>query len=191
MRVRAAALITSNAAEIVSAGCALAEAALKPSTDFTPLQRFFDAAERRREAEVHEALAAAARRYSQVYDVSTVLAFTRRAIEHLASARPTQRQANALLLGHVVYPSGEAAAAPLAALLGLLDPASKADVETRRNAVRSLADLVVQTADGALIRESSLSCQPPLSALSRSLFYMFYTLRLTNTQLTPQPTTTQ
>ncbi|CAK9785549.1 ARM repeat-containing protein [Cutaneotrichosporon oleaginosum] len=154
-RVRAAALITSNAAEIIAAGCALTEAALTPSTDFAPAQRFFDAAERRREPEVHEALAAAGRRYSQVYEPVVVDKLTRRAVDHLASARPTQRQANALLLGHIEYRSREAMAPALGALLGLLEPAAKADVETRRNAVRSLADLAVQTAGAELILDAT------------------------------------
>lgn len=81
-------------------------------------------------------------------------AFVKRAVEHVASARPTQRQANALVLGHITYTSAEAAAAPLAALLSFLEPVAKADVETRRNAVRSLADVAVQSSQGSLIRKS-------------------------------------
>lgn len=91
-----------------------------------------------------------------VYEAGVVESFTRRAIEHLASARPTQRQANALLLGHIVYRSREAVAGPVDALLGLLEPAAKADVETRRNAVRSLADVAVQSVAEELIRECLL-----------------------------------
>ncbi|BEJ12462.1 hypothetical protein CspHIS471_0209220 [Cutaneotrichosporon sp. HIS471] len=167
-RVRAAALITSNAAEIITAGCALVEAALTPTTEFTSAQRFIDAAERRREPEVHEALAAAVRKYSQVFEPVVVESFTRRAVEHLESARPTQRQANALLLGHIQYRSRDAAEAPLEALLGLLEPASKADVETRRNAVRSVADVAVQSVGGKLILDAP-SYARVVAALTKAL----------------------
>ncbi|GMK59904.1 hypothetical protein CspeluHIS016_0901210 [Cutaneotrichosporon spelunceum] len=167
-RVRAAALITSNAAEIIAAGCALVEAALTSTTDFTPAQRFIDAAERRREPEVHETLAAAGRKYSQVFEPAAVEGFTRRAVQHLESARATQRQANALLLGHIEYRSREAATEPLNALLGLMEPAAKADVETRRNAVRSLADIAVQAVMGKLILDAP-SYARVVAALAQAL----------------------
>jgi hypothetical protein len=152
-RVRAAALITTNAAEIISAGCTLAGAALTPTVDLAPIGRYFEAAARRREADVHEALAEACHRISEIRpkDASAYIA---KSVKDLSSARAAQRQANALCLGHYIYHSREAAGVTLTALLYLLDPSSKADVETRRNAVRSLADMARQkTADGGLLCE--------------------------------------
>jgi len=151
-RVRAAALITANAPEIISAGCTLAGAALTPTADLAPVARFFDAAAKRREADVHEALAEACGRISEIRPADAPI-YIAKCVADLNSARAAQRQANALCLGHFVYPSRDAAEKPLGALLGLLDPAAKADVETRRNAGRSLADTALQRTNGDLICE--------------------------------------
>lgn len=141
--VRAAALITANAPEIIAAGCTLGGAALTPSADLTSLTRFLDAATRRRESDVHDALAQACQQISIVRpdDSGT---YVQRSVSDLSSARPAQRQAQALCLGHYLYRSPEELFTPLAALLVLLDPAAKADVETKRNAVGSLADVACQ-----------------------------------------------
>ncbi|TXT16051.1 hypothetical protein VHUM_00554 [Vanrija humicola] len=147
--VRAAALVSTDAADIITAGCELVTATLTPTVDLAPVPRFFEAAARRREAPVHEALADACLRLSQVRDATAQVL---KSIDELKSARAAQRQAAALCLGHFQYKSHAATNAPLAALLGLLTPEAKSDVETKRNAVRSLADLSCQRGeDGALL----------------------------------------
>jgi hypothetical protein len=150
--VRAAALLTSNAAEIIAAGCALAGAALTPNANLAPAERFFEAATRRREADVHQALAGACTRISEEQPAAAAQ-HVAAAIAGLDTARAAQRQAYALCLGHFVYASREDASAPIVALLGLMALEAKADVETRRNAVRSLADIVRQDSADARIRE--------------------------------------
>ncbi|KAL1413220.1 hypothetical protein Q8F55_000973 [Vanrija albida] len=147
--VRPAALVSTDAADIITAGCELIAATLTPTVDLAPVPRFCEAATRRREAPVHEALADACRRLSEVRDATAQVT---KSIDELKSARAAQRQASALCLGHFQYKSHAAAEAPLAALLGLLTPEAKSDVETKRNAVRSLADLSCQRGpDGTLL----------------------------------------
>lgn len=148
--VRAAALITANAPEIVAAGCALAGAALTPTADLAPVTRFFDAAARRRETAVHNTLAQASRQISIVRPADAPV-YIAQSVANLDSGRAAQRQAHALCLGHYVYRSRSEMAAPLDALLALMDPAAKADVETRRNAVRSVADVAVQRGEDGVV----------------------------------------
>lgn len=148
VKVRAAALITTNAAEIIAAGCCLAASAMTPTVDLMPAQRFIDAALKRREQEVHDALGSLCRQISLHRDGS---AFVARSIADLDSSRPTQRQAASLCLGQYVYQTPETISTSLEALFHLIDPAAKATVETRRNVSTSLADLACQTTDKGLL----------------------------------------
>lgn len=121
------------------------------TSDLAPARRFIDAALRRREAEVHASLGVLCRRISQLQDASLYIT---RSIADLDSSRPTQQQAAALCLGQYVYRSRAEMNTALAALLRVLDPAAKATVEARRNAVTSLADLACQNVDSTLLLDT-------------------------------------
>lgn len=147
-KVRPGALVTSNAADIVNGGCQLAAAALTPASDLTPLERFFSAATQRRETDVHDSLAALCRVMSEVQPDNTI-SYVRRTMSELGAARAATRQAAALCLGSYQYRTPSEVSGPLDALLAQFGKDAKADVETRRNAVYSLAQISLQQADGA------------------------------------------
>ncbi|KAL7418710.1 hypothetical protein Q5752_006393 [Cryptotrichosporon argae] len=142
--VRPAALVTHAAAEVIQAACELIAASLSPNVAVAAgtqavLDRYTETACRRREGEVHEALAAAYGRVSELRNASGDVA---RLIGDLSSIRAAQKQAAALCLGHVRYALC-AASLPRAvdALLAQLAAGTKADIGTRRYVIRSLADI--------------------------------------------------
>lgn len=153
-KVRPGALVTSNAADIVNGGCLLAAAALTSSADLSPLERFFSAATQRRETDVHDSLAALCRVMSEVQPDNCV-SYVRRTMSELGAARASTRQAAALCLGSYQYRTAAEISGPLDALLAQFGKDAKADVETRRNAVQSLAQMSLQSADSVPLSKSS------------------------------------
>lgn len=153
-RVRAGALVTSNAGDIINGACQLAAAALTATVDLSPLQRFLSAATQRREADVHESLATLCHRMS-IAQPEKSAEYVQRTISELSAARATTRQAAALCLGSYQYRIPMEASGPLEALLAQFGKESKADVETRRNAVQSLARISgMKDERGAPLRRS-------------------------------------
>lgn len=74
---------------------------------------------------------------------------SRRLIGDLKGLRAAQRQSSALALGAISYERCPASFEPaVQALLAQLDPKTKADVESRRNVIRSLSTLARQDQSG-------------------------------------------
>ncbi|EIW73358.1 hypothetical protein TREMEDRAFT_26174 [Tremella mesenterica DSM 1558] len=108
---------------------------------------------RRREAECHEAVADVYTRLSELTDPTGLMT---KLINDLKSIRPPQRQSAALSLGHIRYLThSQLVQKAIEALLRQLDSSTKADVETRRNTIRSLTDICLQTSSSQLIVDTS------------------------------------
>ncbi|RXK40761.1 hypothetical protein M231_02013 [Tremella mesenterica] len=108
---------------------------------------------RRREAECHEAVADVYTRLSELTDPTDLII---KLINDLKSIRPPQRQSAALSLGHIRHLThSQLMRKAIEALLRQLDSSTKADVETRRNTIRSLTDICLQTSSSQLIVDSS------------------------------------
>ncbi|WVQ80901.1 hypothetical protein IAT38_003008 [Cryptococcus sp. DSM 104549] len=153
--IRPAALVSSQAADVLTSLCELITNTLNPAIVSSPasagvLSRYIDAATKRRESEVHESVARVYERLSVLQDCEKDVL---KLIADLKSFRVSQRQAATLALGHIQYPACPSRITDKAvkALLSLLDEPAKTDVESRRWAVRSLADVAVQRRDGVLV----------------------------------------
>ncbi|KIR54961.1 cofactor D [Cryptococcus gattii Ru294] len=157
--IRASALVSQQAADILTALCDLLSTILNVSitsyaTTQPVLARYFELASKRREVEVHESMARVYRRLSELRNCEKDVA---KLINDLRSFRVTQRQSSTLALGHIQYPTAPSSMAEktVVALLGLLKDPTKTEVESRRWAVRSLGDIAVQRRDGSLVVEST------------------------------------
>ncbi|OXB38247.1 hypothetical protein LQV05_006482 [Cryptococcus neoformans] len=155
--IRAATLVSQQAADVLSALCDLLSTILNSSitssaTTHPVLARYFELTSKRREVEVHESMARVYRRLSELRDCEKDI---NKLISDLKSFRVTQRQSATLALGHIQYPPAPSSIAEktVVALLGLLKDPMKTEVESRRWAIRSLGDIVVQRMDGSLVVE--------------------------------------
>ena len=146
--IRPAALVSPQASEIIKAGCELLSACVSASSMSSSsqefgeqIERFAEAAKRRKESECHEALADLYTRLSAVEDLSPLV---RRSVSQkkkrrplifrllvdLKSARASQRQSAALSLGHVRYkPNTVSLESSVQALLSQLE----SDTKVRRH----------------------------------------------------------
>lgn len=162
--IRPAALISSISADILQSACDLLvsildEDVLRVLEAEKTINLFIDMAMKRKEEACHEAVARLFGRLSQLRDGTEdvrryaaillgskiSLLIIASLISSLKSLRAPQRQSAALALGALHY-SGCSSSLPIAvrALIVQLDTTSKADVETRRNAIRSLGQLARQ-----------------------------------------------
>nr|XP_019014520.1 uncharacterized protein I206_00602 [Kwoniella pini CBS 10737]OCF53301.1 hypothetical protein I206_00602 [Kwoniella pini CBS 10737] len=152
--IRPASFVSSQAADILSSTCSLLVVLLNQSVLDLPgaqavLDKFIESSMKRREAEVHESVA-------RVYGRLSELRFAEQDVTKLISDTKTfriaQRQAASLCLGFICYPkSSEWNDKVIKTLLGLLDQSDKIDIESRRWAIRSLAEISTQKKAGAMI----------------------------------------
>ncbi|ORY25084.1 armadillo-type protein [Naematelia encephala] len=170
--VRPSIFVSIGAAEILQAACGLLTACLSPSSaGETKLQKILDhiieASMRRREPECQEALSRTFGRLSELRDCTKDV---EKLLGDLRSARAGQKQAATLALGSIRYaqcPSTVEKA--VKALLGLMDPIAKSDVETRRYAIRSLSDIVRQTSPEGILLVQTTKFHSIFSAFIASL----------------------
>ncbi|KAK4685879.1 tubulin-specific chaperone D, partial [Tremellales sp. Uapishka_1] len=172
--IRPAALVSQQGGDILQASCDLFTNSVTPEVLRQPnaadlVDKFLDLSMKRREPEVQEAVAALFGRLSAVRDGNADDGIT--LISDLKSSRAAVKQAAALSLGHVGYSECIGMIEnTCGALLGLMDPVAKADVETRRYAIRSLADILCQydSAGNILISPSLYQSVVQLFILSLS-----------------------
>ncbi|WVQ93564.1 hypothetical protein IAU59_000639 [Kwoniella sp. CBS 9459] len=152
--IRPAALVSAQAADILSAIFELIVSVIVPSILNKPaaqavLDRYVDLGMKRREPEVQESLANVYGRLSELRDPTKDV---QKLIADLKTFRMSQRQTACLALGHVRY-SAESALTDKAvkALLAILSDTAKMDIESRRYAARSLGDIATQRRDGVMI----------------------------------------
>ncbi|WVO16748.1 hypothetical protein L204_104432 [Cryptococcus depauperatus] len=150
--IRPVTLVSQQAADILSVICNLLNvilnrSILELSCSQSTINHFLDLAGMRKESDVHESMAKVYFKLSILRNVETDI---EKLIGDLKSYRVSQRQAAALSLGHIQYPPAPSAITEkvIEALLGLLQDPDKVEVESRRWAVRSLADIVAQQSDG-------------------------------------------
>nr|XP_019048752.1 hypothetical protein I302_02526 [Kwoniella bestiolae CBS 10118]OCF27682.1 hypothetical protein I302_02526 [Kwoniella bestiolae CBS 10118] len=157
--IRPASFVSSQASDILSSVCSLLVVILDPdivsaSSNQAVLDKYLDLSMKRRETEVHEAVA---RVYGRLSELRSPEKDITKLILDLKSFRIASRQAASLSLGHIRYPASPSALTDKAikALLGLLDKPDKIDIESRRAAVRSLGNIAVQRLHGEMIPSPS------------------------------------
>ncbi|WVF65933.1 hypothetical protein IAT40_000671 [Kwoniella sp. CBS 6097] len=152
--IRPAALVSSQAADIISAifdvlVSVLDSAVLSQSGSQGVLDRYIDLGMKRRESEVQESLSNVYGRLSRLRDPTKDV---NKLVADLKTFRISQRQTACLALGHIQYPAGSALTEQaVKALLAILGDVAKMDIESRRYAARSLGDIATQGGDAELI----------------------------------------
>ncbi|WWC85834.1 uncharacterized protein L201_000701 [Kwoniella dendrophila CBS 6074] len=153
--IRPASFVSTQAADILASTCLLVVNILNPpivtaSSTQSVLDKYLDLSMKRRDPEVHEAIAQV---YGKLSELRSPEKDIIKLIADLKSFRIATRQAASLSLGHIKYPRLPSSITDKAieALLSLLNQPDKIDIESRRAAVRSLGNIASQKLEGALI----------------------------------------
>ncbi|OCF31205.1 cofactor D [Kwoniella heveanensis BCC8398] len=165
--IRPAALVSSQAADILSAIFELLVSILGPSIltqagTQAILDRYIDTGMKRREPEVQESIA---RVYGRLSCLREPTKDVNKLVADLKTFRLSQRQTACLALGQVQYPlDSPLTEKAVKALVGILGDIVKMDIESRKYAARSLGDIAIQRVDAEPIRKLT-----PLSSIFSAL----------------------